>query len=59
MISCIDRGLQPSDVKQMDLGHIIDYCIEYNRLHDLGEDDKEDKPKKRKANQRDWDAFFG
>lgn len=59
MISCIDRGLAPSDAKQMDIGHILDFCIQYNEMHDLGESEKKEKAKKRKANQGDWDAFFG
>lgn len=58
MIACIDRGLAPEDVKRMDLGHIIDYCIEYNELHDVEPKEKE-RPKKRKATQADWDALFG
>ena len=55
-IACIDRGLTVSDVKKMDLGRILDYCMEYNELHKV-EDEK--KPKARKATQADWDAFLG
>ena len=58
MISAIDRGLTHSDVKQMDIGQILDYCIIYNEMHDLG-DEGEKKAKKRKATQADWDAFLG
>lgn len=58
MISAIDRGLSSSDVKEMDIGQILDYCITYNEMHDLGEE-PEKKKKTRKATQADWDAFFG
>ena len=59
MISAVDRGLTPSDVNQMDIGHILDYCILYNEMHDLGGDGEKEKTKKRKATQADWDAFLG
>lgn len=39
-------------------GQLIDYVIEWNNIHDTSEDD-EKKPKKRRASQADWDAFFG
>lgn len=60
MISAIDRGLAPSDVKLMDVGQILDYCILYNEMHGLnGSDETEKKEKKRKATQADWDALLG
>lgn len=51
----------------MELGQLVDYVIEYNELHDLGSADpgktgkaeKNTPPKKRKATQADWDAFWG
>ena len=57
-ISGIDRGLSISDLKKMELGQILDYFIEYNRVHSI-KDEEEEKPKKRKATQADWDAFLG
>jgi len=39
----------------MEIGQIVDFCIEYNDAHDLSE--KEKKPQIRKATQADWDAF--
>lgn len=44
----------------MELGQILDYFIEYNRIHSIKEEEEEEKkPKKRKATQADWDAFLG
>lgn len=57
-ISGIDRGLSISDLKKMELGQILDYFIEYNRVHSI-KDEEEKKPKKRKATQADWDALLG
>ena len=49
-------------LRRMELGQIVDYCTEWNRIHEP-EDDKGSKKKekvtKRKATQADWDAFFG
>lgn len=48
----------------MELGHIVDYCIEWNELNEP-EDEKGKKNKnkasrnKRKATQADWDALLG
>lgn len=42
------------DVKRMELGQLIDFIYDYNRKYE-----QEDKPKKRKANQSDWNAFWG
>lgn len=46
----------------MELGQIVDYCIEYNKANEKEYKDaklQESKPKARKATQADWDAFFG
>jgi len=48
------------DMRRMDIGHIVDFIIEYNEAHDVNDDNKAtQKPKRRKATQADWDAFFG
>ena len=44
---------------RMTVGEIVDFCITYNEIHGLNEEDEEDKPKIRKATQSDWDAFWG
>lgn len=45
----------------MELGHVVDYCIEWNQLNEPEDpsDSKKKKTNKRKANQSDWDAFLG
>lgn len=47
-----------SDAEKMNLGRVLDYCIEYNNMHEV-KDEEEEKPKARKATQKDIDAFFG
>lgn len=42
----------------MDIGALVDYCIEYNQTHGVSEGGKE-KDTRRMATQGDWDAFFG
>ena len=44
-------------IKRMELGQLVDYCDEWNRMHD---ESREETPTvtKRKATQADWDAFF-
>ena len=43
---------------KMQIGAIVDYCIEYDRQQKEAEAETE-KPTKRMATQRDIDAFFG
>ena len=45
-------------ISKMELGQIVDYCIEWNKIQESTEEHKE-KIRKRKATQADWDAFFG
>lgn len=48
-------------IKEMEMGQLVDYIIEYNKMHDYGTDTKAPKNKvnKRKATQADWDALCG
>lgn len=50
-------------LRRMELGQIVDYCTEWNRIHEPEDSEKggkkKEKVKKRKATQADWDAFFG
>lgn len=47
-------------IKEMELGQVVDFVIEYNDMHNFTDDGKKAaKPKIRDANQSDWDAFWG
>lgn len=51
-------------LRKMEVGQVVDYCTEWNRIHsEDGTDEdgkkKKGKVKKRKATQADWDAFLG
>lgn len=43
---------------RMQLGAVIDYCVEYDNQQTKAEKEAKDPPK-RKATQADIDAFFG
>lgn len=53
----------------MELGQIVDYVIEWNKINEVDKDPeagknkktktKTKKRRKRKANQADWDALLG
>lgn len=57
-IAAIDRGLDFEGMKEMEIGQIVDYCIQWNEIHDP-DDTKKKRKNKRKANQADWDSFLG
>lgn len=42
----------------MEVGQLVDFCITYNTQQSEAEK-TDDTPKKRKATQADWDAFYG
>lgn len=52
MTGAISRGLNLSDFKEMNIGQIVDYCIEYNNVHTENK-----KNKSRKAMQEDFNNF--
>ena len=43
---------------RMQLGAIVDYCVEYDNQQTKAEKEEQDLPR-RKATQADIDAFFG
>lgn len=60
LVAATARGLSMSDIRQMQLGEVVDYCIEWYKMHEPPETGAgKKKPKKRKATQADWDAFLG
>lgn len=51
-----------ADIKAMQLGQVVDFCIEYNKRQEEGEkaaEKQERRRTKRKATQSDIDSFFG
>ena len=52
-------------IRHMELGQVVDYCVEWNNVHEEQEVDsstsnkKSEQGTKRKATQADWDALFG
>lgn len=58
-MAATDRGIDFEGVKEFELGHVVDYCIDWNEAHDPDEKKKKKKKAKRKATQADWNAFLG
>lgn len=63
IIAGIDRGLTVDDMKEMELGQLVDFCIEYNKRHDYDQDpqtgEEKEKVTVRKATQADMDTMWG
>ena len=47
-----------SDIRRMQVGQVVDFCIAYNNRQKRAEK-QEEKPQRRKATQADIDAWFG
>lgn len=47
------------DIRQMTVGGVVDFCIDYNNRMAKAEKEEKKREKKRKATQMDIDAFFG
>lgn len=61
-IAGAERGLSVDAMKDMEIGQVVDYVEEYNRMHDTGNgkgEKKQEEVIRRKATQQDWDNFFG
>lgn len=58
VIGGLDKGLLLSDIKNMELGQLIDFIVDYNKQYEKAERNSQ-QGKKRKATQADWDAFWG
>lgn len=59
-IAGADRGLTVDAMMDMEIGQIVDYVEEYNRMHgDSSGTKKEKEDTRRVATQADWDAFLG
>lgn len=47
-----------TDIKQMTLGAVVDFCIDYN-ARNKSEEEENKRPKRRRATQAEINAFFG
>lgn len=52
MVGATQRGLTIDDIKEMDIGDIVDYCIEYNNMMSA-----DSEPNVRQATQADFDNW--
>jgi hypothetical protein len=52
MVGATQRGLTIDDIKEMDIGDIVDYCIEYNNMMSV-----DSEPSVRQATQADFDNW--
>lgn len=41
----------------MEIGQVVDYCIEYNEFEKINDKKESAKPTVRQATQADWDAL--
>lgn len=64
ILAGLERGLTMQDIRRMQLGQVVDFCIAFNERHK--QDEIEEKPGKkrprksrRKGTQADINAFFG
>ena len=58
ILAGIERGLTMADIRLMTIGEVVDFVIAYNdRVKEAEKEEKKDK--KRKATQKDIDAFLG
>ena len=62
ILAGMERGLTVTDIKKMQIGQLVDFCIEYNNRRSKAEKHAERERKqgtRRKATQGDINAFFG
>ena len=51
-----------ADIRRMQIGQLVDFCIDYNERQERANkalEKEEKKQKKRRGNQNDINAFFG
>lgn len=51
-----------ADIRRMQLGQVVDFCIVYNERQERSEREakkEEKRGRRRKASQKDINAFFG
>jgi len=58
----MERGLSLHDIRRMQLGQVVDFCIAYNERQTEAEKRAkraEKRGQRRRANQNDINAYFG
>lgn len=58
ILAGLERGLTMTDLREMQLGQVVDFIIAHNKRLQEAELRK-NKPRRRKATQADINAFFG
>ena len=62
ILAGLERGLTMSDIRRMQLGQVVDFCISYNERQQEAEKQakrEEKRGRRRRASQNDINAFFG
>lgn len=64
ILAGIERGLTLADIKRMQLGQLVDFCLAFNERHNdeaPEQTEAKQKPTKkyRKATQEEIKAYFG
>lgn len=62
ILAGLERGLTMTDIRNMQLGQVVDFCVAYNERQKEAEKRakrEEKRGRKRKANQNDINSYFG
>lgn len=62
ILAGLERGLTITEMRRMQLGQVVDFCIAYNERQEEAEKRQERAERRagrRKATQNDINAFFG
>lgn len=61
LVGAISRGLTATEIRSMELVQVLDYCEEWNRMHEPEEPEKkrETNEERRMMSQAEINAFLG
>ena len=62
ILAGLERGLTLTDIKKMQIGQVVDFCVAYNERQKAAEKAQKRAEKygtRRKGTQNDINAFFG
>lgn len=62
ILAGLERGLTMTDIRNMQLGQVVDFCIAYNERQEEAEKRAkraEKRAQRRRATQNDINAYFG